>query len=111
MKVVFPKMTGAAYDRAREHFDTMSAVEAERLSKVHAMAVGELKRMTGLTLRPDGTVDEIALTRGLAGQDITRRMALRTLLFQIGAIARSNNPAPFDRCGAATGGACYQRLT
>jgi hypothetical protein len=69
------------------NIESMSAVDRHRLTQVHAMAVGELKRMTGLTLAANGTVDEQALNKALAGQNIERRMRLRGLLHEIGAIS------------------------
>jgi hypothetical protein len=79
--VVIPKMTGAraAHDPDKEHLDLVRARNVERLERVWAQATGELKRMTGLTLNAEGKVDEMALTKALAGQDIARRMRLRSM--------------------------------
>ena len=67
--------------------DLMQAREQERLSKVFAAAKGELKRMTGLTLHAGVALDEQALTKALAGQDVQRRMRLKSMLAELGAIA------------------------
>jgi hypothetical protein len=67
--------------------DLMHARNAERLNKVFAMAAGEVKRMTGITLRPGVAVDELALNKGLAGQPVERRLRVKSMLFELGMIS------------------------
>lgn len=67
--------------------ELMRARNAERLSKVHAAATAELRRMTGLKLNIEGKVDEQALNKALSGQSVERRMRLKSMLFELGVIS------------------------
>jgi RecA/RadA recombinase len=75
-----------AYDPEKERIKFLQARQEQRLGKVFAMAKGELKRMAGMEFRADGTVDVMALDKALSGQSVERRMRLRSMLFELGAI-------------------------
>ena len=74
------------YDPATTRIDLMRAREAERLSKVHAMATGELRRLAHMTLDADGKIDSMKLDAALVGKDVAARMRLKSMLCEIGAI-------------------------
>jgi hypothetical protein len=76
-----------AYDPEKERIAQMHARQEQRLGRVFAMAKGELKRMAGMEFRADGTVDVMALNKALSGQSVERRMRLKSMLAEIGAIA------------------------
>jgi hypothetical protein len=82
------KMKGVAArrDPNQERIELMHGLDNERLSKVAAVATGELRRMCGLTLDRDGRIDPLKLNAALAGQSIERRMRLKGMLAEIGAI-------------------------
>jgi hypothetical protein len=88
MTKVFPKMTGArgAYDPDKARLDLMRAQNVERLSRVYAMAVGELRRLAHMTPDADGKVDLMKLDAALAGKPIADRLRLKGLLSECGAI-------------------------
>jgi hypothetical protein len=71
-------------DKAR--LDLMRAQNVERLSRVYAQAVGELRRLAHMTPDADGKVDLMKLDAALVGKPIADRMRLKGLLSECGAI-------------------------
>jgi hypothetical protein len=82
----FSRMNAVAPDS--ERIAALKASDAHRFNQLYGQATGELKRMAGLELRADGTVDVMQLDRALAGQPIERRMRLKGMLAELGAIPR-----------------------
>jgi len=74
--------------RAPRITELSAVAEKHRLEQVYAQAVGQLRRMTGLKLDEQGMVDPVKLDEKLAGQDVQRRLVLKSLLSEIGAIPR-----------------------
>jgi len=66
----------------------LRASDQIRFNSVYAAAVAELRRMCGMKLRPDGTVDVLALDRALAGQPVERKLRLKGMLYELGMIPR-----------------------
>jgi hypothetical protein len=75
-----------AYDPEKERIKMMRARNVERLERVYAQAVGELRRLAGLRLDADGKIDLMKLNAALVGKDTSARMRLKSMLCEIGAI-------------------------
>jgi hypothetical protein len=66
----------------------LRAADQHRFDQVYAMAVGELRRMAGMTPDERGMVDPIKLDRALAGQSFDRRLRLKSMLAECGILPR-----------------------
>jgi len=63
---VFSKITGTArHDPDRDRIEMMRCHEERRLQMVRAQAIGELRRLAGLTPDASGKVDPVRLDAAL----------------------------------------------
>jgi hypothetical protein len=76
-----------AYDPEKERIAGIHAREDQRLGKVYAMAVGELKRLApGVTPDASGRIDTVKLDAALSGKPLQRRLVLKSMLAELGMI-------------------------
>lgn len=66
----------------------LRASDQHRFDAVYAQAIGELRRMAGMSPDADGKVDLMKLDRALAGQHVDRKLRLKAMLFELGMIPR-----------------------
>jgi hypothetical protein len=66
----------------------LRASDQHRSDQLYGMAMGELRRLTGMAPKADGTIDVMQLDRALAGQPVDRELRLKGMLYELGMIPR-----------------------
>ena len=87
-KKLFTKVTPVATPRNNTRIAALRAADEHRFNQLYGMALGELRRLTGIAPKADGTVDVVALDRALAGQPVDRKLRLKGMLYELGMIPR-----------------------